>query len=92
MSGLSSLIRLAALLAALVLVGWLLMDLIGADAANPAVQFFRTSADWLATWSHSLFDRVTDRTGRVVLVYGVPALTYLGVASVLRYRNFGKER
>ncbi|MBF9069126.1 hypothetical protein [Streptacidiphilus fuscans] len=92
MSGIPYLIRLAAILAAIVLIGWLLMDLVGADTGDPAVRFFRTAADWLATWSRGLFDGVANATGRAVLVYGVPAFTYLGLASVLRHATLGKER
>jgi hypothetical protein len=90
-SGIASLVRRAALLAGLILVVWLLLFLVGANTGNPVVSFFQAAADWLATWSRGLFDNVGNRDWHATLVYGIPALVYLGGASVLGYGPARRE-
>ncbi|MEY9965455.1 hypothetical protein ABIA33_003497 [Streptacidiphilus sp. MAP12-16] len=83
MSGLVRLIGLALYLAALVLVIWFLMYLFDANSLNTVVHWFHRAADWLATWSRSLFDGVHNSKLHALLVYGIPALVYAAVGNVL---------
>lgn len=85
MSVLTRLIALAANVAALILVAWILLYLFDANTGNNVVHWFQQAADWLATWSRHLFSGdVDNRKLHAVLVYGVPAVVYAAVGSSLQ--------
>ncbi|QMU75678.1 hypothetical protein GXW83_07935 [Streptacidiphilus sp. PB12-B1b] len=81
MSGLTRLIALAANLAALILVAWIVLYLFDASTGNSVVHWFQQAADWLATWSRSLFDGVHNNKLHALLVFGIPALVYAAVGN-----------
>ncbi|WP_034088050.1 hypothetical protein [Streptacidiphilus albus] len=84
MSVLTRLIALAANVAALILVVWILLYLFDANAGNNVVHWFQQAADWLATWSRHLFsDDVGNPKLHAVLVFGVPAVVYAAVGNGL---------
>jgi len=84
MSVLTRLIALAANVAALILVAWILLFLFDANTGNNIVHWFQQAADWLATWSRSLFSGdVGNSKLHAVLVFGVPAVVYAAVGNGL---------
>lgn len=85
MSGLASLIRIAAYVAALILVVWLVLDLLDASGGNEVERWFHHGADWLATWTRPMFHSVHNNKGRALLVFGIPALVYAGVGNAMAY-------
>ena len=85
MSGLASLIRIAAYVAALILVVWLVLDLLDASGGNEVERWFHHAADWLATWTRPMFHSVHNSKGRALLVFGIPALVYAGVGNAMAY-------
>jgi ABC-type uncharacterized transport system permease subunit len=77
------LVFLAAAVIAVILVVHIVFVLLG---TNPANDIVRTAADWsawLATWFDDLFTP-TDEKLEIFLNYGIAALFYLLVGSVLR--------
>jgi hypothetical protein len=80
MSGVARIIRIVADVAALILVVWILLALVGANSNNDVVSWFHHAADWLATWSRGMFD-VHNAKGQVVLDFGLAALVYAAVGN-----------
>ncbi|RDG30221.1 hypothetical protein [Streptomyces corynorhini] len=72
---------------AFILILWILMYLLDANRGNDLVEFVRSSARWLAGWSHDLFT-FDEAWARVVCGYGLAAVVYLfighGLANRLR--------
>ncbi|MFJ1755520.1 hypothetical protein [Kitasatospora sp. NPDC088134] len=66
---------------AAVLVIWILLDLFEANGGNPLVSWFHRAADWLSAWSRGLFT-VSDRTGQILLDYGIPAVVYVALGNL----------
>jgi hypothetical protein len=81
----AAIILLAADIAALILILWILFFVLDANRANDLVKGVHHAADWLAGWSRDLFtpDNAKLRTG---LNYGLPAVLYLGIAHLLARR------
>ena len=55
---------------------WIVLYLLGANQANPFVEFVHGMADWLSGWAQDVFTMDTESL-RVVLNYGLPAVIYL---------------
>ena len=77
------LVFIAAAVIAIILVGYIIFVLIGANGRNDIV---RTDSDWagfFATWFKDLFTPKSPKLN-VFLNYGLAALAYLAVGGVLR--------
>ena len=83
MSGITRLIALAANLAALILVAWIVLYVFDASTGNSFVNWIRQASDWLATWSKNLFGSVHNNKVRVLLAFGLPALVYAAIGNSL---------
>ncbi|WP_037577795.1 hypothetical protein [Phaeacidiphilus oryzae] len=86
MSAFARVIRIAANLAALVLVVWIVLALAKANTGNGLVGGFREAADWLATWSRGMFD-VHNPQGQIILDFGLAALVYALVGNIIGSRG-----
>ncbi|WP_433889107.1 hypothetical protein [Streptomyces sp. CA-111067] len=78
-------ILIAADIAALILVLWILFFVFEANRANDLVDWVHHSANWLAGWSKDLFT-VHNLKWRTVLNYGLPAAVYLLIAHAIAGR------
>jgi Fe2+ transport system protein B len=83
MSAILRLIGLALYIGALILVVWLVLYVFNVSTGNSAVAWFHHAANWLATWSRHLFDSVHNNKVHALLEFGVPAVVYAAVGSVL---------
>ncbi|MFI0901198.1 hypothetical protein [Streptomyces sp. NPDC020983] len=81
----AALILIAADIAALILVLWILFFVFDANRANDLVDWVHHAANWLATWSRDLFTP-DNAKWRTVLNYGLPAVVYLAVAQAFAGR------
>jgi hypothetical protein len=78
-------ILIAADIAALILILWILFVVFEANPANNLVDWVHDSAQWLAGWSKDLFTP-DNAKWRTVLNYGLPAAVYLLVAHAVAGR------
>jgi hypothetical protein len=78
-------IRIAADIAALILIFWILFFVFDANQGNGLVDWVHHAANWLASWSKDLFT-VHNLKWRTVLNYGLPAVVYLLVAQAVSGR------
>jgi hypothetical protein len=85
MGGVGRIIKIVADLAALILVVWILLALLGANSGNDVVSWFHNMADWLATWSRGMFD-VGNAKGQIVLDFGLAAVVYAAVGHIVGSR------
>jgi len=83
MSGITRLIALAANLAALILVVWIVLYVFDTSTSNSFVHWIQQASDWLATWSRSFFGDVHNSKVRALLCFGLPALVYAAVGNSL---------
>ncbi|MEZ0094373.1 hypothetical protein [Streptacidiphilus sp. EB129] len=83
MGALVRVIGLAAYLAALLLVVWILLFLFDADTGNSIVHLIQQAADWLAGWTRGIFGSVMNTKLHAVLVFGLPAVVYAAVGSAM---------
>jgi hypothetical protein len=77
------LVFVAVTVIAIILIGYIVFTLIGANAQNDIV---RTDADWssfFATWFKDLFTPKSPKLN-VFLNYGLATLVYLAVGGILR--------
>ncbi|WP_031517731.1 hypothetical protein [Streptomyces sp. NRRL F-5123] len=81
----AAIILIAADIAALILVLWIIFFVFDANRANDLVNWVHHSANWLATWSRDLFTP-DNAKWRTVLNYGLPAVIYLAVAQAVAGR------
>ncbi|MDJ0347015.1 hypothetical protein QMK19_22890 [Streptomyces sp. H10-C2] len=81
----AAIILIAADVAALILIVWILMYLLDANRANDLVNWVHNSANWLAGWSLDLFTMNSDKL-RTVLNYGLPAAVYLVIGHAVAGR------
>ncbi|MFD4411124.1 hypothetical protein [Streptomyces sp. NPDC058475] len=63
-------------IAALILILWIALYLLDANAANSTVSWIHDAANWLSGWSRNLFTIHSDNW-RTVVNYGLPAVVYL---------------
>jgi hypothetical protein len=82
MSGVARIIRVLADIAALILIVWILLALLGANSGNDVVGWFHHAADWLATWSRGMFN-VGNAKGQIVLDFGLAAVVYAAVGNII---------
>jgi hypothetical protein len=85
MSAFARVIRIAANLAVIVLVVWIVLALAKANTGNDVVGGFREAADWLATWSRGMFN-VHDAQGQIVLDFGLAAAVYAVIGNLIGRR------
>jgi hypothetical protein len=78
-------ICIAADIAALILILWIVFFALDANRANDLVNWVHHAANWLATWSKDMFT-VDNAKWRTVLNYGLPAAVYLVVAHAVAGR------
>lgn len=78
-------ILIAADIAALILILWILFFVFDANRANDLVSWVHHSANWLAGWSRDLFTP-DNAKWRTVLNYGLPAVVYLLLAHAIAGR------
>jgi hypothetical protein len=78
-------ILIAADIAALILLLWILFFCFDANRANDLVDWVHHSANWLAGWSKDLFTP-DNAKWRTVLNYGLPAVVYLLIAHAVAGR------
>jgi hypothetical protein len=78
-------ILVAADIAALILLLWILFFCLDANRANDLVNWVHHAADWLAGWSRDLFTP-DNAKWRTVLNYGLPAAVYLLIAHAVAGR------
>lgn len=78
-------ILLAADIAAMILVLWILFFVFDANKANDLVDWVHHSANWLSGWSKDLFTPHNAKW-RTVLNYGLPAVVYLLIAQAIAGR------
>ncbi|MEE4543720.1 hypothetical protein V2S66_17300 [Streptomyces sp. V4-01] len=78
-------ILIAADIAALILILWILFALLDANRANDLVDWVHHSANWLSGWSRNLFTPDNDKW-RTVLNYGLPAVVYLLIGHAIAGR------
>ena len=83
MSGITRLIAIAANLAALILIAWIVLYLFDTSTGNSFVHWIQQASDWLATWSKNLFNSVHNDKVRTLLAFGLPAVVYALVGNVL---------
>jgi len=83
MSGITRLIALAANIAALILVVWIVLYFFDTSTGNSFVHWVQQASDWLATWSKSLFNSVHNSKLHALLVFGLPAVVYAAVGNTL---------
>ncbi|MEZ0067145.1 hypothetical protein ABIA32_003158 [Streptacidiphilus sp. MAP12-20] len=83
MGALLRIVRLAAYLAALLLVVWILLFLFDASTGNSIVHLLQQAADWLAGWTRGIFGSVTNSKLHAVVVFGLPALVYAAVGGAI---------
>lgn len=83
MSGITRLIALAANLAALILIVWIVLYLFDTSTGNSFVHWIQQASDWLATWSKNLFNSVHNDKVRTLLAFGLPAVVYALVGNAL---------
>lgn len=88
MRGLVHALRIAAAVATLILVVWIVLDLSGANPSNPVADWFHHAANWLSAWSRGLFSPDGD-TARTLADYGIPAVVYAAVGAALGRREWG---
>lgn len=81
----AAVILIAADLAALILILWIIFFVFDANRANDLVDGVHHAADWLATWSRDLFTP-DNANWRTVLNYGLPAVIYVTVAQIVAGR------
>lgn len=81
----AAIILIAADIAALILVLWILFFVFDANRANDLVTWVHHAADWLAGWSRDLFTP-DNAKWRTVLNYGLPAAVYMLIAHVVADR------
>ncbi|NUS11030.1 MAG: hypothetical protein HOY69_06430 [Streptomyces sp.] len=81
----AAVIMIAADIAALILILWIIFFVFDANRANDLVKWVHHAADWLATWSKDLFTP-DNAKWRTVLNYGLPAAVYLVIAQVVTGR------
>jgi hypothetical protein len=81
----AAIILIAADIAALILILWILFFLLDANRGNDLVTWVHHAANWLATWSRDLFT-VHNDDWRTILNYGLPAVVYLVVAHAVAGR------
>ncbi|WP_327291338.1 hypothetical protein [Streptomyces sp. NBC_01198] len=78
-------ILVAADIAALILILWILFFVFDANRTNDLVDWVHHSADWLAGWSKNLFTP-DNANWRTVLNYGLPAVVYMLIAHAIAGR------
>ncbi|WP_037906490.1 hypothetical protein [Actinacidiphila yeochonensis] len=78
-------ILIAADIASLILILWILFFLLDANRGNELVMDVHHAADWLAGWSRDLFT-VHNDDWRTILNYGLPAAVYLLIAHAVAGR------
>jgi hypothetical protein len=78
-------ILVAADIASLILILWILFFLLDANRANDLVNAVHHAANWLSGWSRDLFTP-DNADWRTVLNYGLPAVVYLVVAHAVAGR------
>ena len=78
-------ILVAADIAALIPILWILFFVFDANRANDLVDWVHHSANWLAGWSRDLFTP-DNAKWRTVLNYGLPAAVYLLIAHAIAGR------
>jgi hypothetical protein len=78
-------ILIAADIAALILILWILFFLLDANRANDLVNWVHHAANWLSGWSRDLFTP-DNAKWRTTLNYGLPAVVYLLVAHAVAGR------
>jgi flagellar biosynthesis protein FlhB len=83
MSGITRLIAIAANLAALILIAWIVLYLFDTSTGNSFVHWIQQASDWLATWSKNLFNSVHNDKVRTLLAFGLPAVVYALVGNAL---------
>ncbi|MFI0939478.1 hypothetical protein [Streptomyces sp. NPDC021020] len=81
----AAIILIAADIAALILVLWIIFFVFDANRGNDLVNWVHHSANWLATWSRDLFTP-DNANWRTVLNYGLPAVVYLAIAQAVAGR------
>lgn len=81
----AAIILIAADVAALILIVWILMYLLDANRANDLVNWVHNSANWLAGWSRDMFTMDSDKL-RTVLNFGLPAAVYLVIGHAVAGR------
>ncbi|MFI0723841.1 hypothetical protein [Streptomyces sp. NPDC021224] len=81
----AAIIMIAADIAALILILWIIFFVFDANRGNDLVNWVHHSANWLATWSRDLFTP-DNANWRTVLNYGLPAVVYLAIAQVVAGR------
>ena len=83
MSGITRLIAIAANLAALILIAWIVLYLFDTSTGNSFVHWIQQASDWLATWSKNLFNSIHNNKVRTLLAFGLPAVVYAAVGNAL---------
>ncbi len=87
-SGAARIIAVVANVAALILVGWIVLYVLKANTGNEVVGWVHSTADWLSGWSHDIF-KPDSAWLRVLLNYGVAAVVYALVGNALAGRIRG---
>jgi hypothetical protein len=88
-SGAGRIIAVLADVAALILVGWIVLYVLKANTGNEVVGWVHSAADWLSGWSHNIFTP-DSKWLRVLLNYGIAAVVYAFVGNVLAGRLRGR--
>ncbi|WP_372515771.1 hypothetical protein [Streptantibioticus silvisoli] len=71
--------------AALILIGWIVLYILKANTGNEVVGWVHSTADWLSGWSHDIFTP-NSKWLRVLLNYGIAAAVYLFIGNLLAGR------
>ncbi|MFX4295169.1 hypothetical protein [Streptomyces bohaiensis] len=74
-------VALLANLAAVIIVLWILLFMLGANRDNTVVDFVHDAASWLASWSRDMFN-VSPDWWHVLLNYGIAAVVYAAIGNL----------